>query len=244
MDESDDLVNETTDDLVDEGLEGEVQVEFLQLPKRDMPKEIKEVFEPISNAVTRLFANRAVFKDLYGTQESVDILNKTASGAFFLIGLMFRDDFIIAASRLTDPKSTRVSKTEERDNLTFKQLVHVVQLHCDDKELVARMVKQEKKIHEHCKNIRLRRNRVVAHLDLKAALKNGKSEPAPVVDIQEIDGFLSLVGTFLNEVVGYYNRSHREFNPVIGGPGFFLVNCLKRYQRLSEAEGRRLRESM
>src|SRR5205085_2922820 len=70
------------------------------------PPEVRVVFEGLRQEVTFLHANWDAFKQLYGTEESVAALNQTAPGAFQLIGFLFRREFIMGISRLTDPKDS------------------------------------------------------------------------------------------------------------------------------------------
>ena len=214
-------------------MDDQVEVDFVRLPPREMPPEIKEIFDQISQAITRMYATHAIFKDLYGTQDSVEVLNKTAPGAFFMIRMMFKENFIIAASRLTDPK-----ETQWKDNLTFKQLIHVFEKHCDNKALVVKLVAHEKGLAKHCENIRIRRNKVVAHFDLSTMLQKN-TMAVPAVEQKEIDDFLVMVSAFLNEVVDYYDRAHRDFNPLMTGNGQAIVQCLKMFHHSRHEEAKK-----
>jgi hypothetical protein len=200
----------------------------------ELPPEIKVVLDPLKDAVIHLHANHSMFKELYGTRESTDVLNKVAPGAFFLIGLMFRENFIVAASRLTDPKTTGFGKNA-KENLTLKQLIHVFRQHCSDEKFVDELDEREKKITDQCESIRDVRNRAVAHFDLKTAL-NTHSDPLPNVEMKQIDDFLQMLAEFMDTAIGHYDAAQRDFNPLITGPARNIVECLKQYFQLREFE--------
>jgi hypothetical protein len=180
--------------------------------KTGFPAQVREIFDALRNEVTFVHGNWEAFQQLYGSPESVAALNETAPGAFRLIRFIFRHEFIMAFSRITDPKAT-----SGKENLTLKQLLHVVGDHCTDHGFLARLAIKEQAIAAHCKPIREHRNRSIGHLDLKTAL-NFHPDPLPDIDSAHVIEALRLVADFMNEILGYYTSAHADFVPVVAGP--------------------------
>jgi hypothetical protein len=201
------------------------------------PPEVREVFEALRHEVAFLHACWDAFKQLYGTEESVAALNDTAPGAFQLIGFLFRREFIMGVCRLTDRKDSRVRKVV-MENLTLKQLLHLVGEHCADVQFLANLTAAVADIDKHCEPIRDRRNRAIGHLDLQTAL-NYHPDPLPSVTSAHIDEALRLIRDFMNEVNGYFAAAHADFTPVIHGPARNIVHGLKEFQRLRKLNHQR-----
>ena len=51
-------------------------------PKPGFPPDVQEIFDALRQEVAYLHSNWDTFKQLYGTQDSVDALNGVAPGAF------------------------------------------------------------------------------------------------------------------------------------------------------------------
>ena len=201
------------------------------------PPDVSEVFEALRQEVSFLHANWDAFKQLYGSEESVAALNETAPGAFQLIGFLFRREFIMGICRLTDPKDSKV-RGVVMDNLTLKQLRHLVGQHCTDAGLLARLDELEKALESQVALIRDRRNRAIGHLDMQTAL-NYHPNPLPTVNSQQIDEALRLIAAFMNEVNGHFAAAHADFVPVVHGPARNIVHGLRDFQRLRKVENQR-----
>jgi AbiU2 len=198
------------------------------------PPEVQEVFDALRNEVTFLHGNWDAFHQLFGTPESVAALNETAPGAFRLIRFVFRHEFIMAISRITDPKATGYGK-KAKENLTLKQLLHVIGEHCTDQAFINDLTNQEKVIDAHCQPIRDNRNRSIGHLDLETAL-NYHPNPLPDINTQHVVESLRLLAEFMNTILGYYKCAHADFVPVVTGPARNIVHGLRQFHRLRKAE--------
>jgi hypothetical protein len=203
-------------------------------PKPGFPPAVKDVFDALRQEVSYLHANWDAFHQLYGTQESVDVLNSIAPGAFSLIGYIFRREFIVAVYRITDRKAFGHGKNA-KENLTLKQLLHVVGENCKVQSFLDALAAKLKAIDAHCEPIRDRRNRLIAHLDLKTAL-NTHSTPLQIVDSKQIQECLRLLAEFMNDILGHYTDAFADFVPTITGPARNIVHGLKEFERLQAKE--------
>lgn len=161
----------------------------MPLTKPGFPPQVSEVFEPLRNETTFLHANLEVVKELFGKQESIQILHEVAPGAFTLIRHAFRHEIIMALSRITDPKTTGKGKNA-KENLTIKQLIHVIAQNCTDTAFITRLEGLEKDIETACAPFRDLRNRSIGHLDLKTILQL-HPDPLPFVDLKLIENTLN-----------------------------------------------------
>jgi hypothetical protein len=203
-------------------------------PKPGFPPAVKEVFDALRQEVTYLHSNWDTFKQLYGTQESVDALNGVAPGAFSLIGLVFRREFITAACRIADQKAFG-SGPRAKENLTLKQLLHVVKENGADQAFIDLLTAKEAQIDAHCRPFRERRNRTIGHLDLMTALKTHPT-PVPQVDSAQIAQFLAMLAEFMNLLLGHYTDAYADFVPTVHGPARNIVHALKEFKRLQKKE--------
>jgi hypothetical protein len=201
-------------------------------PKPGFPPEVRDVFDALRNEVTFLHGNWDAFQQLFGKPESVAVLNGTAPGAFLLIRYAFRHGLVMAFSRITDPKTTGSGK-KAKENLTLKQLLHVVSQHCSDKVFLDRIAAKEKAIDVHCQPIRNLRNRSIGHLDLQTALKY-HPDPLPDINSERVDEGLRLLADFMNEILGHYEGAYADFVPHITGPARNIVHGLREFKRLQK----------
>jgi hypothetical protein len=206
-------------------------------PKTGFPDSVKEIFDALRPEVTFLHANWSAFQQLYGTQESVDALNAVAPGAFSLIGLIFRREFISATCRITDQKAFG-SGPKAKENLTLKQLLHSIKESGAEQAFVDELTLKEAAIDRHCQPFRERRNRIIGHLDLRTALDEHPQQ-LPKVDSKQIATFLAMLAELMNIVLGYYTAAYADFEPSIGGPARNIVHALKEFERLRQLEHKR-----
>jgi hypothetical protein len=211
------------------------QVTMLRMPpKPPFPPEVRAVFDTLRDEITFLHGNWDAFQQLFGTQESIAALNDVAPGAFTLIHYAFRHSMIMSISRITDPKTTGFGK-KSKNNLTLKQLLHVLGEHCQDRQFLDHLAAKEKTIEAKCKPIRDRRNRTVGHLDLQTAL-NYHPDPLPNINRNHVIEILALLAEFMNDVLGHYTYSHADFVPHITGPAGNIVHGLREFKRLLKKE--------
>ena len=106
-------------------------------------------------------------------------------------------DVQLSLSRLTDPARTR-----HHENLSLEYLQEQVET-LGHRELSARLRIMLNDLQEKCPEIKLRRNKRLAHSDLTTFLLS-KVRPLPVVSQQMIEDALSLAGEYMNTIEGHY----------------------------------------
>lgn len=181
-------------------------------PRSGFPAEVSRIFEALRNEVTFLHGIWDAYEQLFGNQECVAALQATASGAFSLIGYVFRHELVMTFSRITDPKVTG-----RKENLTLQRLLHVVKEKTNDAAFVSSLESKLAAIDAFCEPFRVRRNRSIGHLDLQTAL-NIHPDPLPAIERDRIDEALRLIAEFMNEVLGHYTTAYADFVPHITGP--------------------------
>jgi hypothetical protein len=199
-----------------------------------LPDPLKVVFNALNNEISYLHGTWDVFHELFGSEESVDVLNKVAPGAFRLIRETLRNELLLAVCRITDPKQSM-----GKQNLTVKQLLDVVEKQGVPQDLLKRLNDLEVAIDDHCLPIRDHRNKVLGHLDLNTAL-DYQTYPLPNVTSVQITGVLRMLHDFMNAIAGHFVKTHIEHSPVITGRARNIVIVLKDYLRLRGAEHDRL----
>jgi AbiU2 len=194
----------------------------------DLPKAVSEIFVPLRREIGNLHGYWHVFQSLFQQPETLEAV-KISPGTFYLIRVVFRHQIIMGFSRITDPKSTgRGPKAKQ--NLTIKQLLHVVRDNCSDSETLNQLAEVEKRIEEECTPFRVLRNRSIAHLDLKTCL-NAHPDPLPDIDGQLVQRCLDLLARFMNLVLGHFTSTYFDFSLHISPPARNIVHGLTEFQR-------------
>jgi hypothetical protein len=67
-----------------------------------LPTAIRDPYEAIWREATRLHFRWALYKQLYGTQERVDLLNEVGTVFFYQLQFIMQDDVMLASARLLD----------------------------------------------------------------------------------------------------------------------------------------------
>ncbi|SFH92051.1 hypothetical protein SAMN05421753_10414 [Planctomicrobium piriforme] len=205
--------------------------EELNFPKPPgFPPEVREVFGALRNEVTFLHGIWDTYAQLYGTEDSVAALNGIAPGAFSFLGYVLRHDLFMTICRITDPK-----QTGKKENLTLERLLHVIKGQSADPRLVSALEEQLKEINSACEPFRVRRNRILGHLDLKTALRT-HPEPLPAIERVRIIDVVDRIAKYMNEVLGHYTAAHADFVPLISGPAGNIVHGLREFQRLRKLQ--------
>jgi hypothetical protein len=197
-------------------------------PPPGFPPEIRKVWDELIQEFFFLNSNWYLFKELYGTEESVKTLNGVAPGPFCLIGFMFRREFTMGICRITDPKSTG-PKDNLKENLTIDQLLHLVREHCADTEFADELAARKAKIDALLPPIRDRRNRAFGHLDLPTAVGEHPS-PLPSVKSDVMGEAIQLIGKLLVEVNHYFTGAWLDTTPNPQWSGESLLRALNEWQ--------------
>jgi hypothetical protein len=116
-----------------------------------------------------------------------------------------------------------------RENMTLRQLVHVVETHCTDATFVAKLKDDEEAIRKACEPFKtIRRNRSLAHLDLSTFL-GSPAEPLPTMDGEMVKKCLELLATFMNDILGHYTTVYFDFVPNLGPSSRNIIYGLTKF---------------
>ncbi|MEW6140367.1 MAG: hypothetical protein AB1733_19275 [Thermodesulfobacteriota bacterium] len=196
----------------------------------EVPEAIRDVFNELKKEVQWLHARWLIYRQLFGHSERrIELLNESASVFFFVIEEVLVDEVQVSLSKLTDPARTR-----RHENLSLEQL-HERVCELDGQGLSSRLREILDNLHEQCRGFRIRRNRRLAHLDLRTGLQQGAT-PLPGVSREMIAGALSLVRDYMNTIEGHYCESETGYENVImtRQDGEALVLRLRNGLRYSE----------
>ena len=119
---------------------------FTRPTKPGLPAGVDEIFVPLRREIGNLHGYWHVFQALFQQPETPEAI-KVTPGTFGVIRLVFRREIIMAFSRITDPKTTGKGNNA-KENLTVKQLLHVVTENCSDNKVLSHLAEIEKKIGE------------------------------------------------------------------------------------------------
>jgi len=201
---------------------------FTRPTKPGLPAGVGEIFVPLRREIGNLHGYWHVFQALFQQPETTEAI-KITPGTFGLIRLVFRHEIIMGFSRISDPKTTGKGKNA-KENLTLKQLLHVVTENCKDHEVLCQLTEIEKKIAEECAPFREIRNRSIGHLDLKTFLDT-HPDPLPDIDGALVQRCLDLLAHFMNSILDHFTSTHFDFVLHISPPARNIVYGLKEFQR-------------
>jgi hypothetical protein len=130
---------------------------------RKIPTELREVYGRLAGAVIDTLGCYSELVTLFGSQETVTLLNATAPTFFLRHQQLLIDNMILSLSRLTDTTSSGPRKNPQ-ENLTLAQLIDLREPEYD--QLRADLKKKWTTIAAAAKPIRLYRHKLLAHASL------------------------------------------------------------------------------
>lgn len=186
-----------------------------------MPPDLKQTFDKLKHEVVRLHARWKIYRQLFGhSQKRVDLLNECASFCFFVMDNVLFADVQLGLSKLTDP-----AKKGGHETLSLEQLLLGVQK-MKDYALASSLRQTLGKPRDTCKDVRRRRNKRLAHLDLDTAPH--VATPLRGISRQLIEDALALVRQFMNEVEAHYCQAPTSYQHVLAtGDREVLIALLK-----------------
>ena len=162
-----------------------------------IPSEFREKYKALRSDICHLHREWGIFRRLYVSGgNTVELLNKAASGFFRICEDLLADDILLSISRLGEQK-----QTSGRDNLTLEHLVASVdaERYADlRRELDELLLTSKNK----CVFARKQRNRRIAHNDLSTRL-HVKSLPPPITT--DVDAALESIRALMNAIEKYFN---------------------------------------
>jgi hypothetical protein len=167
----------------------------LTLPYRrigSLPEAASQEVHRLRYAIEALHDEEALFRRLFSSQRTVDLLNRSARQFFFDIRQVLADSIVLRISRLLDP-----AKSMGRDNLTCDRLINVLK----EESVPPKLVSELEMIRDEMKtlgaSIRDQRNRRLGHSDLSAALF---PSTLPSVAVNDVTELLRLLIRFINAI--------------------------------------------
>jgi hypothetical protein len=132
-----------------------------------IPQAIDEIFQELKKEITWLHGRWKIYRQLFGHSEKrIELINECASTFFYIIQDVLLGEIQVTLSKLTDR-----ARFGEHDNLSLEQLQLRVETQ-GEKSLSAALRKLLDDLHNKCQPFRLRRNKLLAHLDLATAMKS------------------------------------------------------------------------
>jgi len=162
--------------------------------KPPISAELREKLDAIDQEVVLLHFKWTYLKQLFGSEKSVAIVNATAPSIFSVIEEAMFNDILLTLMRLVDPP-----KSKNGANLSLRNIAADL----SDPELKQQVQLLEVQIRDKAKDIKVWRDKKLAHNDLLKHLK--KSAPVPAIQISELTAALELVRKAMNLIHGYFS---------------------------------------
>lgn len=205
------------------------------MEKHKMDNQAKEVYQKIYRKVLILHNYLQLYKQVYGSKESIEVINDSANSFFAMNQSIFVDNLILSIVRLLDP-----AQMGGYENLSLSKLIELIEDENNSSECLTNCLKKLlEAIQNIVKPLNTHRNKGIAHFDLKV-IKNGTASLPDFEDnLYEAVDYLD---RFMNEISLYYKSKQTDFEimQIAGTDGEALINQLikgKAYQRL-EDEGK------
>lgn len=182
-----------------------------------MPSDVAKTHDLLGRELSFLNTKWNDYKTLYCTDDNtVQLLDDTASFFFQILREVLRDDFILSLCRITDPPASPV-RGVKRSNLTIEYLISIIpDADSTLKETLKRGLLPI--IKDRCKSFRDHRNRRVGHYDLDTRLKRPDAL-LPGIGIVDADAALKSIADVLNAVELYYDNNEQSYDQGIYGSG-------------------------
>lgn len=144
---------------------------------------LKPVFESINQTVIQLSFRWKIFCQLFDSgPENIALLNASGAEVFCLFQRLALDDVIMTLSRLTDPAYSGRNKSDE--NASIKYLLQNAD-NLLDQGIKSELQDSLARLEGHVKNLRVHRNKALAHADLQCTLQ---PETLPQVLYDDLEG--------------------------------------------------------
>lgn len=189
----------------------------------NIPKPINEVFEKIKKEILWMHVTWTIYRQLFAHSEKrIELLNKCGGLSFRIFEEALWDGIQLSLTKLTDPAASL-----GKDNLTFEQIQSRLEK-SEDPILCGNLRDLLDGLKDKCAAFRRRRNKRLAHFDLKTAMQDGANlDP---ISRKMIEAALSLVREYMNTIEAHYDGHDTEYEQILGmstADGNALVTWLK-----------------
>jgi hypothetical protein len=204
-----------------------------------MPKAVSEVFDPLRNELIGIHERWALYRQVFGLEESrIGLLNRIADIFFGYTQWAMYLDVVLALCRYTDPSESS-KKIGHRPNLTLERLVNAVT--ANDATFGGGLETNEwdavKKWRDaHFEDIRSKR---IAHNDLTMRVARFSGQPVGWPSREQVERFLTLCTDLMDKVHQHYIGRPFVFNLTALDAvrsGDTLVKVLKEFAERHDAE--------
>jgi hypothetical protein len=206
-----------------------------------LPSTIEEVFEELKNEINWLHAKWIIYRQLFGHSERrIELLNECASTCFRIMHDSLLGEVQVTISKLTDP-----ARSKKDENLSLEQLQERIEVQ-GQADLVITLRNLLDDLQNKCKDIRMRRHKQLAHIDLNTALQINLN-PLPGISRQMIEETLEVIREYMNTIERHYKKSETGYQHFLMSfsDGEALISILKyglRYEELIEDKEMFLKE--
>ena len=195
-----------------------------------IPLPIHDLWATLQREVVWLHGRWIIYRQLYGTSpERIDILNRSASTFFNVLQENLLREVQLSLSKLGDPAGSGT-----RTNLTLEALVEQL-ANAGEITVVAKLRPLVATFDGACAKLRHRRNKWIAHFDLKTMI-DSKVSPLEGPSRREIEAALAALREAMNCVQLFYTGSQMAYEHFsINNDGEHLLSVLKqglRYRQL------------
>lgn len=204
-----------------------------------IPDNLTAVWEALYNEVVAVHARWINYRELFDTSgERTKKLYATAFVFFYILQTTLLDDIQLTLGRLGDP-----AVTLGRENATLRTLLNEVKA-VGHSHLINDLQERLSTFQTACEPIRMRRNRLIGHYDLRALLEryafaSGVSATPPQLsgaNTEEIETALTALASFMNAIENYFTgfvTAYHMFRREDGAASLIeMIQCGMRYRDL------------
>ena len=194
-----------------------------------MGQSLGELFTILSEELLFAHWRWQEYVDLGNTESRLDLMNASAPFFFWVVQRTLFFDTLLGITKLTAPPT---SGRRGQENLTVRQLPALLKPSLKD-----RVSARCEQIAQKAKFAKTWRDKLIAHHDLKLALR--KAKPLPAADRVQIDAVLGDLANILNEVREAYSLSTYHYPRVQSTGGarellFYVRDGLRCDERRTE----------
>lgn len=153
-----------------------------------MPQKRKH-YEAIKIELLNLISKKDKFIKLYGSKESVELLNSIDGHCFGFIQRIYNDSIVLSLTKLLDPKGSGNNK-----NIVLETLINDV----NNSDIKIELYEQLEVVREISQRYKKQRNKVIAHSDYKTHFKEENTYFA--VNDTELNEIIALIILIINKV--------------------------------------------
>jgi hypothetical protein len=175
------------------------------MPEKTMPASVQEVYDELWDDVSTVHFRYQLYVELFGTQESVDLLNRFAPALFEQLFDVMLDHVLLRLAHLTDP--ARVPSNQKKVNQSLFLLMEVIEQNSPGLTGTIDLQAAMDDLKEFCEGMRELRNRLLGHRDW-----GRRAEPLPSVSRRQIKEALEKVGRIMNTVSMHYRDIEVRFD--------------------------------